>query len=745
MIFYKKDPVCGMDVNPDDHEGMSIFQHKTYYFCSGYCKKSFDAHPEDFLDVKKIAKRKEEQNSTAMANVEFTCPMDPEVLQIGPGTCPKCGMALEPKTISLDQPEDQTELIDFKQRLWTASALGVPVVAVSMAMLDWRIFELVLTTPIVLWCGLPFLQRGWSSIRNRSPNMFTLIGLGVAVAYLYSTFVVAMMRHDLPVYFEAAAAIVALTLFGQVLELKARSQTGNAIRALLDLAPKMARKVNEDGTEVDVPFAEIQIGNRFRVRPGEKVPVDGVVVEGESSVDESMVTGESMPMLKTVGASVIGATINSAGSLIVEAQRVGDETLLAQIIKSVGEAQRSRAPIQKLADRVSGVFVPIVVAVSVAAFAVWWMFGPEPKLSHALLSAIAVLIIACPCALGLATPMSIMVAMGKAASSGILFKSAEAIEVLPKVDVLVLDKTGTITEGKPRLHAIFPRGNYKEAEVLAMAAALEQASEHPLARAVVAKAEEKGVYIAKVAEFESTTGLGVSGIVTGKRIKLGSPAWFPQAPSVEVEALREPGQSIMVISIDDEIAGLLVVVDALKKDSATAIQALKEYGLRVILLSGDSQRTAENVGNRVGISEVHGGVLPRQKLEMIQKLQDEGHVVAMAGDGINDAPALAQADVGIAMGNGTDIAILSAGVTLVKGELSGMVRALQLSRATMKNIKQNLVFAFGYNLIGVPVAAGILFPFYGILLSPMLAAAAMSLSSVSVITNSLRLRYFESR
>jgi Cu+-exporting ATPase len=742
----EKDPVCWMEVDPEDHAGTSIFQGKTYYFCSEHCKHTFDANPLDYVDEKRIAAKKAAQRT----DIEYTCPMDPEVVQIGPGTCPKCGMALEPKEFSLDHVEDQSELIDFKRRLIIASVLTLPLLVISMGMMHLRWLELILATPVVLGCGWPFLVRGFQSIKTRNPNMFTLIGLGVSVAYLYS--VVAMFfpaifpeaiqdeMGEVPLYFEASAVIIALVLVGQVLELKARSQTSSAIRALLGLSPKTARKIFEDGTEKEVSLDEIEVGDRVRVRPGEKIPVDGIVVEGQSSVDESMVTGESIPVLKTAKAQVIGSTLNGTGSLVIEAEKVGKDTLLSQIVKSVSEAQRSKAPIQKLADRVAAVFVPAVVGISTLTFILWWVFGPDPKLAHALVNAIAVLIIACPCALGLATPMSIMVAMGRGAETGVLFKGADSIEALREVKVLVVDKTGTLTEGKPKLVQIIPFGLFKESEILSLAAALEKSSEHPLAQAIVNAAEERGLYLAKVADFQSITGAGVEGIVTGKKVKLGNAKLITHAPHSQMIELQAQGQTVMILSVNDEVAGLIGVADPIKTSTVAAIQTLKSEGIRVIMLTGDSQKTAEGVARTVGIAEFYAEVSPLQKLEVIKRLQAEGHFVAMAGDGINDAPALAQAQVGIAMGTGTDIAMQSAGVTLVKGDLNGIVRAIELSRATIRNIKQNLGFAFGYNLLGVPVAAGVLYPFFGLLLSPMLAAVAMSLSSVSVITNALRLR-----
>ncbi len=703
------------------------------------------------------------------AKVEYTCAMHPEVVQDQPGSCPICGMALEPRTVAL-QEEENPELTDMRRRFWVATALGLPVLVVAMighlpgvnlAALAparfWTFFQLVLSTPVVLWAGWPLLERGWRSVVNRSLNMFTLIGMGVGVAYLYS--LVAALApglfpasfHDagghVGVYFEAAAMITALVLLGQVLELKARSQTSAAIKALLGLAPKTARRIEADGSEHDVPLEQIQPGDRVRVRPGEKVPVDGVVVDGTSSVDEAMVTGESIPVEKAKGDKVIGATVNGTGSLVMEAQRVGADTLLAQIVQMVAEAQRSRAPIQKLADQVAGYFVPTVLGAAVVTFVLWALWGPQPAMAFALVNAVAVLIIACPCALGLATPMSIMVASGRGATAGVLFKNAEAIEVMRKVDTLVVDKTGTLTEGKPRLVSVVPAGDVSEDELLRMAASLERASEHPLAAAIVTGAQERGVSLAEAASFESLTGRGVVGEISGRRVAFGNATLFEEKGIVllgelakKAEELRADGQTVMFVALDDTPAGLLGVADPVKSTTPDAIRRLHEEGLRVVMLTGDSRTTAEAVARRLDIDEVVAEVLPDQKADVVKRFQAEGRVVAVAGDGINDAPALAQAQVGIAMGTGTDVAMESAGVTLVKGDLSGIVRARVLSRATMRNIKQNLFWAFAYNALGIPVAAGVLYPFFGILLSPIIAAAAMSFSSVSVIGNALRLR-----
>jgi Cu+-exporting ATPase len=700
---------------------------------------------------------------------EWTCPMHPEIVRDAPGSCPICGMALEPRAVSTSLDVENPELTNMRRRFWFSTALTVPLVIIAMAHLLpgsaletilpahlQRWVELLLATPVVVWGGWPFFERFWKSLLNRSLNMFTLIGLGVGVAYLYSL-IATMLPGIFPlafkdehgqvgVYFEAAAVITVLVLLGQVMELNARSRTGAAIRALLGLAPKTARRVKEDGTEEDVPLAQIQVGDKVRVRPGEKIPVDGKVVEGSSSVDESMMTGEPIPVEKKTGEAVIGATLNGRGSLIVQAEKVGSSTLLSQIVSMVAEAQRSRAPIQKLADQVSGYFVPIVIGIALLAFAVWALVGPAPAMAYALISAVSVLIIACPCALGLATPMSIMVASGKGASAGVLFRNAEAIETLGRVDTLVVDKTGTLTEGKPRLVGLEAVPGFNDQEALRLAAGLEQASEHPLAAAVVNHATENGIAIPSVSSFESLTGKGVRGRVEGKNVQLGNKTllddlgMIPGSLAQKAEQRRREGQTVMFLIVEGTVVALLAIADPIKPTAQKAIETLRAEGVSVIMLTGDNRTTAEAVARKLGLDQVIAEVLPNQKAETVKRLQGEDKIVAMAGDGINDAPALAQAHVGIAMGTGTDVAMKSSGVTLVKGDLSGIARARTLSRATMRNIRQNLFFAFIYNLLGVPIAAGVLYPSFGLLLSPILAAAAMSISSVSVIGNSLRLR-----
>jgi Cu+-exporting ATPase len=702
------------------------------------------------------------------SRTEWTCPMHPEIVRDAPGSCPICGMALEPRTVSAEE-EENPELIDMTRRFWVGAALTLPLVLLAMGMYlpgEWIAslmaggarpwIELALATPVVLWGGWPFFVRGYHSIVHKSLNMFTLIGLGVGVAYAYSVVATvapgifpASFRGEeghVGVYYEAAAVIVTLVLLGQVLELRARSRTGAAIRALLGLAPKTARRIEPDGTERDVPLDEVRPGDRLRVRPGEKVPVDGTVVEGRSSVDESMVTGEPIPVEKGSGDRVIGATVNGTGGLVMEAERVGADTLLARIVQMVAEAQRSRAPIQRLADVVAAWFVPAVIVVAIVTFVVWALAGIESAMAYALINAVAVLIIACPCALGLATPMSIMVAAGKGATAGVLFKNAEAIEKLREVDTLVVDKTGTLTVGRPELVTVASEPGTDESELLRLAAGLERASEHPLAAAIVAGAEARGLEIPAAEEFESVTGKGVTGRVDGRRVALGNRALLDQLGidpgelAARAEQLRGEGQTVMFVAVDGRAAGLLGVADPIKETTPEAIEALHRAGVRIVMLTGDSRTTAEAVAGKLRIDEVIAEVLPEQKVDAVKGLQAEGRVVAMAGDGINDAPALARADVGIAMGTGTDVAMESAGVTLVKGDLTGIVRARRLSQATMRNIRQNLFFAFVYNALGVPIAAGVLYPFFGILLSPMIAAAAMSFSSVSVVANALRLR-----
>jgi Cu+-exporting ATPase len=764
------DPVCGMTVNPDTAAGAFDYQGTTYYFCSTHCLHRFRENPESFLNkpaAQPIGITRHQATPAKVAQ-KYTCPMHPEIVRDGPGSCPICGMALEPMTASLED-EENPELTDMTRRFWIAVVLSIPVLALgmselipgqplqqrfSMSVLAW--VQLVLATPVVVWAGWPFFVRAWQSIVNRNLNMFTLIGLGVGVGYVFSVIAVlvpgifpaSFRDHEgnVPVYFEAAAVIVTLVLLGQVLELRARSRTGTAIKALLGLAPKTARRIGADGREEDVPLEHVHAGDRLRVRPGEKVPVDGVVLEGSSAIDESMITGEPIPVEKRANDRVVGATINGTGAFVMRAERVGSETLLAQIVQMVADAQRSRAPIQKLADVVSSYFVPIVVIIAVITFIVWSLWGPEPRMAYGLVNAVAVLIIACPCALGLATPMSIMVATGKAALNGVLFKNAEAIEVMRKVDTIVVDKTGTLTEGKPQLTSVVVNGAIDEQTLLRLAASLERSSEHPLAAAIVSGAQGRGVEVVDATGFESFTGKGVVGDVDGHRVALGNRSLLdvlkldPGAMGPQAETLRSGGQTIMFVVVDNKAAGLIGVADPIKDTTAEAVKQLHAEGIRIVMLTGDSRTTAEAVARKLGIDEVVAEVLPDQKVEVVKRFQNEGRIVAMAGDGINDAPALAQAQVGIAMGTGTDVAMKSADVTLVRGDLRAIVRARSLSRATMNNIKQNLFFAFIYNTLGVPIAAGVLYPFFGILLSPMIAAAAMSFSSVSVIANALRLR-----
>lgn len=793
-----KDPVCGMIVDPAkaaatiDHHGI------TFYFCGQGCATKFRADPEKYLQPKpQAAPTKKEQQT------EYICPMDPEVRQLGPGSCPKCGMALEPATIEAPQSrteytcpmhpeivrsepgscpicgmalepreiitaEVNPELTDMTRRFWVSVVLSAPMLAFMLAQLlpgraiehlipprTWAFIEFILATPVVLWCGAPFFVRGWQSIRNRSLNMFTLIALGTGAAYVYSLVAIFLPTifpstfrgpdGQVPIYFEPAAVITALVLLGQIMELRARSQTSGAIRALLGLAPKTARRIDHSGHESDIPLDQVALNDSLRVRPGEKIPVDGVIVSGHSSIDESMISGESLPIEKDAGAKVIGGTVNGTGSFIMKAERIGADTLLSQIVNMVSQAQRTRAPIQRLADRVSGLFVPAVIGISLITFAIWFMTGPQPRFAHALVNAVAVLIVACPCALGLATPMAIMVGTGRGARAGVLIRNAEALEIFEKVDTLVVDKTGTLTEGKPRLTAIIPLGAHDETTLLQLVASLEQASEHPLAQSITDAAKERALTLLPVTEFHSLTGKGIHGKISGKEIAAGNAALMQQLSidakeiTAQAEQMRSYGQTVMLIAIDGKTAGLLSVSDPIKSSAQEAVKELKASGLKLLMLSGDNKITAAAVANKLGI-EFRADVLPHQKAEVIKSLQAKGNLVAMAGDGMNDAPALAQAQVGIAMGTGTDVAMEAAGMTLLKGDLRAILRARRLSQHTMRNIRQNLFFAFIYNALGVPIAAGVLYPFFGWLLSPMIAAAAMSFSSVSVITNALRLR-----
>jgi Cu+-exporting ATPase len=826
----QKDPVCGMDVDPANARYQTEHNGKEIFFCSAGCLAKFQANPEKILSsapqpmgsglvslggpalvmptMGKPAAPKAQlpgepgKDTRAHVRPTYVCPMCPEVRQIGPGPCPKCGMALdpespalpatrreytcpmhpqivraepgncpicgmalEPRTVTVE--EDNPELRDMTRRFWISLALTAPLLAIAMgSMLSPHLFmaspwswglawlELLLATPVVLWGGWPFFQRGWASVVNRSTNMFTLIAMGTGVAYVYSVVATLFPRifpasfrtmGDRPdVYFEAAAAIVTLVLLGQVLELRARSQTSSAIRALLDLSPKMARVLSEDGSEQDIPLEEVKPGDRLRVRPGGKIPVDGVVLDGSSTVDESMITGESVPVEKTTASRVIGATVNGNGSLVMRAERVGSETMLAQIVQMVSQAQRTRAPIQRLADKVAGWFVPAVIAIAVLTFIAWVAFGPEPRFAHAIVNAVAVLIIACPCALGLATPMAIMVGTGRGAHAGVLIKNAEALETLEKVDTIVFDKTGTLTEGKPRVVEVIVGGSYPEHEILRLAASLERASEHPLGAAIVLKANELKLSLSEPANFQSVPGQGISGTVEGKRVAVGNLMLMRAVGAFGgkegVFVGRPAGSTTALVAVDGKYAGTIAIADPVKASTPKALRELKAQGIRLVMLTGDNQATAQEIAGSLEIEDFKAEVLPAQKAEIVKSLKNEGRIVAMAGDGINDAPALAQADVGIAMGTGTDIAMESAGITLLKGDLEGILRARKLSQATMRNIRQNLFFAFVYNSIGVPIAAGVLYPLFGLLLSPIFAAAAMSLSSVSVITNSLRLR-----
>ena len=754
-----KDPVCGMTVAVKTDGRHAEFEGETFHFCSEACRTKFKADPWFYASGRAAGQKK-----AAPGNVQYTCPMHPEIVRDAPGSCPICGMALEPMVPS-DEPSE--ELADFTRRMWISGAAAVPLVILTMGELvalpvrDWighqtaSYLEFVLATPIILWAARPFFQRGWDSIVNRSPNMWTLISIGVAAAYLYSvvaTFLPGVfpeqyrMGHGVGTYFEAAVVIVALVFVGQVLELRARERTGDAIRALLDLAPKTARRILPDGTEYDAPLENIMEGDRLRLRPGDAVPVDGTVIEGRSSLDESMLTGEAMPVEKGPGDTVTGATINKNGSLVIEAAKVGSDTVLAQIVAMVSNARRSRAPIQGLADRASAFFVPTVVGIATIAFIVWMIFGPEPALVFAMASAVSVLIIACPCALGLATPISITTAAGRGAQAGVLIKDAEALERMAGVDTLIVDKTGTLTMGKPKLTDVVALGDITETDLLSLAAALERGSEHPLAEAIVEGAEAKGVPREKATDFDAVTGKGVKGRVGGRAVALGNAAMMREMgletaqAEAKADTLRADGKTAMFVALDGALVGIVAVADPIKDSTGQAIRELHAQGLRVIMATGDNERTAQAVAGKLGIDEVRAGILPEAKKDLIDQLRREGHKIAMAGDGVNDAPALAAADVGIAMGTGADVAMESAGITLLGGDLMGIVRARKLARATLRNIKQNLFFAFAYNALGVPIAAGLLYPFTGLLLSPMIAAAAMSLSSVSVITNALRLR-----
>ncbi|MES2845137.1 MAG: heavy metal translocating P-type ATPase [Pseudomonadota bacterium] len=753
------DPVCGMTVSLKPTTRTESFGHEKFHFCSEKCQAKFRADPWFYASGRATGRKK-----AAPANAQYTCPMHPEIIRDAPGACPICGMALEPM---LPSDEPSHELKDFTRRMWISAAAAVPLIILTMGefvalpVRDWighqtaSYLEFALATPIILWAALPFFKRGWDSLVNRSPNMWTLISLGVAAAYVYSivaTFLPGIfpeqyrMGHGVGTYFEAAVVIVALVFVGQVLELRARERTGDAIRALLDLAPKTARRILPDGSEYDAPLENIMEGDRLRVRPGDAVPVDGVVIEGRSSLDESMLTGESMPVEKGPGDTVTGATINKNGSLVIEAGKVGSDTVLAQIVAMVSNARRSRAPIQGLADRVSAIFVPTVVGIAIFAFGVWMIFGPEPALVFAIASAVSVLIIACPCALGLATPISITTAAGRGAQAGVLIKDAEALERMAGVDTLIVDKTGTLTMGKPKLTDTVVLGDMPEADLLSVAAALERGSEHPLAEAIVEGAEAQGAPRQEAADFEAVTGKGVRGRVGGRAVALGNAAMMTEmgldtaTAEAKADTLRADGKTAMFIAVDSVLVGIVAVADPIKDSTAQAIRELHAQGLRVIMATGDNERTAQAVANKLGIDEVRAGVMPEAKKDLIDQLRREGHKIAMAGDGVNDAPALAAADVGIAMGTGADVAMESAGITLLGGDLMGIVRARKLARATLRNIKQNLFFAFAYNALGVPIAAGLLYPVTGLLLSPMIAAAAMSLSSVSVISNALRLR-----
>jgi len=768
------DPVCGMTLQPEQAAGSHVHKDKTYYFCSPACLAKFRDNPSHYL-TSPAERTSEPVTVPAGATVEYICPMDPEILETKPGACPICGMALEPRVVSLEEGPNP-ELQDMTRRFWISVGPALLVMLLAMAdMIPGRPFHQILAgasrnwiqwllaTPVVLWAGWPFFERAWKSIVNKAPNMFTLIGMGTGAAYVYSSVATiapgalpaSFRAHDgsVPVYFEAAAMITVLVLLGQVLELRARSQTTSAMKALLGLAPKTARRVEPDGREIEVQLDHVRIGDRLRVRPGERVPVDGIIIEGMTAVDESMVTGEPLPVEKTVGGSVTGGTINGTGSILMEAQRVGRETLLARIVQMVSDAQRTRAPIQRIADVAAAYFVPLVVAVAIVTAVAWALWGPEPKLAYALVNAVAVLIIACPCALGLATPMSIMVGTGRGAAAGVLVRRAEALEVLGKVDTLVFDKTGTLTEGKPKLVSIRFVPPWRDVDVLRLAASLEHRSEHPLASAILSGAQHRDLALGPVQEFRSLTGYGVVGLVEQHPVAVGTSTLLREHLGVtdqslavledEASLLRGDGQTTIFVAIDGKAAGLLGVADPVKASTVEAVRLFAQQGVRLVMVTGDHQLTADAVAKQLEITEVHASVLPDQKGRIIAELRSQGCVVAMAGDGINDAPALALADVGIAMGTGTDIAMESAGITLVKGDLRALVRAKRLSQATMRNIRQNLFFAFVYNIVGVPIAAGVLYPLWGLLLNPMMASAAMTFSSVSVISNALRLRHVE--
>jgi Cu+-exporting ATPase len=756
-----RDPVCGMTVDP--HTAKHRYDHlgHTYYFCAAGCRTKFIADPDKYLSPQ------ERKAEPVPEGTIYTCPMHPEIRQIGPGSCPICGMALEPELVTADTGPNP-ELADMTRRFWIGLILTVPVFALEMGAhlvgghglvpQPWsNLIQFALATPVVLWAGWPFFERGWQSLVTRNLNMFTLISIGTGVAWLYSVvatvapslFPAAFRGHDgsVAVYFESAAVITVLVLLGQVLELRAREATSGAIKALLDLAPKSARRVDGDGSEHDIPIEEIVVGDRLRVRPGEKVPVDGEIVDGRSTIDESMVTGESMPVTKDIGMTVIAGTINRSGSFVFRAEKIGRDTLLARIVQMVAQAQRSRAPIQRLADQVSGWFVPAVIAVALTAFAAWSAFGPEPRFAYGLVAAVSVLIIACPCALGLATPMSIMVGVGRGAQAGVLIKNAEALERMEKVDTLIVDKTGTLTEGRPAVTGMVAAAGFSEDEMLRLAASVETASEHPLALAIVSAAKERKLALATVQDFDSPTGKGATGVVDGKRVAIGQNKFLAEL-SVETESLQQEadrlrgaGATVVFVAVDGRLAGLLAIADPIKTETRAALEALRADKIRVVMLTGDNRTTALAVAKTLGITDVEAEVLPDGKAAVVEKLRHAGRVVAMAGDGVNDAPALAAADVGIAMGTGTDVAIESAGVTLLKGDLTGIVRARRLSETVMRNIRQNLFFAFVYNAAGVPIAAGLLYPAFGLLLSPIVAAAAMALSSVSVVGNALRLRH----